>query len=120
MADQEKHAVVRALKREYDENASKLRQASLVAAGAAGRAQANAGAPPPPPLPLLPPPPPLAACCRASLLPDPASSPHPSPLPQLESQKRMVESTLRRAAFTAAQLDEMPEDVATYRSVGKA
>ena len=46
------------------------------------------------------------------------------PLPhrcvQLESQKRMVESTLRRAAFTAAQLDEMPEDVATYRSVGKA
>ena len=39
---------------------------------------------------------------------------------QLESQKRMVESTLRRAAFTAAQLDEMPQDVATYRSVGKA
>lgn len=32
----------------------------------------------------------------------------------------MVESTLRRAAFTAAQLDEMPESVRTYRSVGKA
>ncbi|KAI7843153.1 hypothetical protein COHA_003324 [Chlorella ohadii] len=64
MADEEKHHVVRTLKREYDENASKLRQ--------------------------------------------------------LESQKRMVESTLRRAAFTAAQLDEMPQDVATYRSVGKA
>lgn len=44
----------------------------------------------------------------------------PLPLLQLESQKRMVESTLRRAAFTAAQLDEMPGDVATYRSVGKA
>lgn len=31
-----------------------------------------------------------------------------------------MEATLRRAAFTAAQLDEMPQDVRTYRSVGKA
>lgn len=28
MADEEKHHIVRTLKREYDENASKLRQAS--------------------------------------------------------------------------------------------
>ena len=42
------------------------------------------------------------------------------PALQLEQQKRVVEGTLRRSAFTAAQLDEMPEDVGTYRSVGKA
>jgi hypothetical protein len=27
---------------------------------------------------------------------------------------------IRRAAFTAAHLDELPEDVATYMAVGKA
>lgn len=31
-----------------------------------------------------------------------------------------MEAGLRRAAFTAAQLDELPEDACTYRSVGKA
>ncbi|EFN55572.1 hypothetical protein CHLNCDRAFT_134062 [Chlorella variabilis] len=41
-------------------------------------------------------------------------------LRNLEQQKRAVEASLRRAAFTAAQLDEMPEDVRTYRAVGKA
>lgn len=45
----------------------------------------------------------------------------PPPLPwQLEAQKRAAETTLRRAAYTAAQLDEMPEDVLAYRQVGKA
>jgi chaperonin cofactor prefoldin len=39
---------------------------------------------------------------------------------QLESQKRQNEITLRRAAFTASHLDELPDDVATYRSIGKA
>ena len=42
-----------------------------------------------------------------------------SPL-QLESQKRQNEIMLRRAAFTAAHLDELPDNVATYRSIGKA
>ncbi|KAL4858182.1 hypothetical protein ACK3TF_001674 [Chlorella vulgaris] len=41
-------------------------------------------------------------------------------LRNLEQQKRSIEATLRRAAFTAAQLDDMPDDVRTYRSVGKA
>ena len=43
----------------------------------------------------------------------------PSP-PQIESQRRQVEMALRRAAFTAAQLDDLPDDTRTYRSVGKA
>jgi prefoldin subunit 1 len=43
-----------------------------------------------------------------------------SPCLQLESQKRANEINLRRAAFTASHLDELPENVATYRSIGKA
>ncbi|KAI8104368.1 hypothetical protein M9434_002926 [Picochlorum sp. BPE23] len=41
-------------------------------------------------------------------------------LKQLEGQKRQLEVEIRRAAFTAAHLDELPEDVATYMAVGKA
>lgn len=107
MADEEKHHVVRTLKREYDENASKLRQASRPRCGDCSRScqavQRHQG----------------GRCRRRRLLIPPLPL-GLLPSLQLESQKRMVESTLRRAAFTAAQLDEMPGDVATYRSVGKA
>jgi len=39
---------------------------------------------------------------------------------QAESQKRQLELEIRRAAFTAAHLSELPEDAAMYRSIGKA
>jgi hypothetical protein len=42
------------------------------------------------------------------------------PCAQLESQRRHNEVTLRRAAFTAQHLNELPDDVKTYTSVGKA
>lgn len=38
----------------------------------------------------------------------------------MESVKRQHEISLRRAAFTATQLDAMPEDTTTYAAVGKA
>ncbi|KAL6785220.1 hypothetical protein ACKKBG_A02945 [Auxenochlorella protothecoides x Auxenochlorella symbiontica] len=43
-----------------------------------------------------------------------------SALKQMESQRRQNEVTLRRAAFTAAQLDGLPSDTPCYRGVGRA
>lgn len=53
-----------------------------------------------------------SALCLTSTRADPSL--------QLESQKRQNELTLRRAAFTAAYLNEMPDTLRTYRPVGKA
>lgn len=39
---------------------------------------------------------------------------------QVEGQQRQLELEIRRAAFTAAHLQELPEDTTTYRSLGKA
>ncbi|KAL4436924.1 hypothetical protein ABPG75_004063 [Micractinium tetrahymenae] len=64
MADEEKHQLIRSLKREFDAKQAQLRN--------------------------------------------------------VEAQRRTVEAQLRRAAYTAAQLDELPENVGTYRAVGKA
>lgn len=64
MADEEKHQLIRSLKREFDAKQSQLRN--------------------------------------------------------VEQQRRTVEAQLRRAAYTAAQLDELPDSVQTYRAVGKA
>jgi len=60
--------------------------------------------------------------CTRAFVPPPAHacSSTPLPTPQVEQQRRTVEAQLRRAAFTAAQLDELPEGVSTYRAVGKA
>ena len=63
--------------------------------------------------------PPLPRPLSPPLPPPPARRPPPW-LAQVESQKRASEMTLRRAAFTAAQLDEVPDDVRMYRQVGKA
>ncbi|PSC70188.1 prefoldin subunit 1 [Micractinium conductrix] len=41
-------------------------------------------------------------------------------LRNVDQQRRTVEAQLRRAAYTAAQLDELPDGVGTYRAVGKA
>ena len=96
MADEEKHNVIMGLKQQYDEQGAKLRQVCSA-------------------IPCRHPPPPA---CRTVC--PPLRSPHP-PLPlQLEQQKRVAEATLRRAAITASQLDELPDGVSTYRSVGKA
>jgi hypothetical protein len=39
---------------------------------------------------------------------------------QVDAQRRQLENEIRRAAFTAAHLDELPDTVSTYHSVGKA
>ncbi|KAL4430589.1 hypothetical protein ABPG77_005829 [Micractinium sp. CCAP 211/92] len=64
MADEDKHQLIRSLKREFDAKQAQLRNVDV--------------------------------------------------------QRRTVEAQLRRAAYTAAQLDELPENVGTYRAVGKA
>lgn len=38
----------------------------------------------------------------------------------MDSQRRQSEMTLRRAAFTAQHLDELPDNVKAYKGVGKA
>jgi hypothetical protein len=38
----------------------------------------------------------------------------------VDAQRRQLENEIRRAAFTAAHLDELPDTVSTYHSVGKA
>lgn len=40
--------------------------------------------------------------------------------PQMESQRRQSEVALRRAAFTAAQLDPLPTETPCYRGIGRA
>lgn len=128
MADEEKHHIVRTLKAEFDENNSKLRQVRPQGGmghllgdsdGLLGRPAARA--PPNWALRLLA----AATACGQALAAATAACAHQPTLPpclkpQLEGQKRSVEAGLRRAAFTAAQLDELPEDARTYRSVGKA
>jgi chaperonin cofactor prefoldin len=44
----------------------------------------------------------------------------PFVMQQIEHQRRQNEIKLRRAAFTAAHLDELPQTAVMYRSVGKA
>ncbi len=58
------------------------------------------------------------AHCRCQALP--AIIAPAVPELQVDVQRRTVEAQLRRAAYTAAQLDELPENVGTYRAVGKA
>ncbi|KAK2078092.1 hypothetical protein QBZ16_003960 [Prototheca wickerhamii] len=41
-------------------------------------------------------------------------------LKQMESQRRQSEVALRRAAFTAAQLDPLPSETPCYRGIGRA
>lgn len=133
MADEEKHHIVRTLKAEFDENGSKLRQVrgpggAGQGLGDRGRDQGRRAAIASPQLAAAaarPPPPPAVERSRPPPLPArPAANPRlnlPARLgAQLEGQKRSVEAGLRRAAFTAAQLDELPEHARTYRSVGKA
>jgi hypothetical protein len=105
MADAEKHAAIRELRGRYQENALKIVQASGSTTRAARVASAPIAAarPRPPPDRL-----------------DPCTDARPTARPQLDAQKRQAEMALKRAAFTAAQLDEMPEGVRTYESVGKA
>lgn len=93
--DDDKRATVQEMKQRFDENNAKLRNVSLS-------------------LPHCPGAP--GTVLSLYLIQGPVLL----LLLQLESQKRTNEASLRRAAYTAAQLDEMPEDVATYRSVGKA
>jgi hypothetical protein len=98
MADEEKLASVRELKGKADLNAGKMKQVRVVCLR---------GEPPRP------------AAARL------AAAAHPPPPPtftpaQVEAQRRQAEVTLRRAAYTAAHLSELPDDVRTYASVGKA
>lgn len=43
-----------------------------------------------------------------------------SMMKQIEGQQRQLEIEIRRAAFTAAHLNELPENATTYRSLGKS
>lgn len=43
-----------------------------------------------------------------------------SMMKQMEGQQRQLEMEIRRAAYTAAHLNELPEDATTYRSLGKS
>ena len=106
MADEEKHQAIREMKQRFDENNAKLRNVSWRAGGRRAGGRTWRGGP--------------ASCRLLRRLLPPRPLLLPALLAQLESQRRTSEAALRRAAFTAAQLDELPEDVATYRSVGKA
>lgn len=128
MADDDKTATVREMKARFDENNAKLRNVRRLGCGAGGRT----GRPWRAVLPCSGTGCKLQLCegshhhqrmrsaaCAAAHVP-PTRPPARPPAVQLESQRRTSEGGLRRAAFTAAQLDEMPDDVATYRAVGKA
>lgn len=101
VVDEEKQAAIYELKSKYDTNNAKLKQVCFSSFF------------------LIP---------TTIIFPrPPANSPKYSPtllftpiLLQLESQKRQNEINLRRAAFTASHLDELPDNVATYHSIGKA